>query len=242
MTSVSDISFRHLLRQQSPLVSVGVLSADLMRLGEATAELERCGGRLLHFDVADGRFCPLLTAGSFFVKGIRGGLFKDVHLMLEDPLPFIPEFSAAGADIVTVHAECGHHVHRALQLIGEQKNANDPGRDILRGIAILPGTPLGVLEPLVPEADIVFLIAINPGFPKQHFIDATADRFLRLRELVAPLPQKPLLAIDGGITGGNIGDIALLGPDLVVSGSAVFENGRIAENFERLNGLLRRNR
>lgn len=243
MITVSpENAFSQLIKSAAPLLSVGVIGADLMRLGEATAALERCGCLMLHFDVSDGRFCPLLTAGAFFVKGTRTGLYKDVHLMLEEPLPFIPEFAAAGADIITVHTESGRHVHRALQLIGEQKNANEPGRGILRGIALLPGTPLDALEPFLPEADMVFLIAINPGFPNQRFIGATADRYRRLQEMIAPLPEKPLLAIDGGVTVATIADIASLGPDLVVSGSAVFESGRIAENFARLSGLLGRNR
>lgn len=241
-TSAPDDSLIGTIKKSAPVLSVGLLSADLMQLGDAVATLENCGAQMLHFDVADGCFCPLFTAGAFFVKGTRTRLFKDVHLMVQDPLPVIPEFAAAGADAITVQVESGGNIHRALQLIGEQKNVRDPDRGILRGIALLPGTPLSMAEPLLPEADLVFLIAVNPGFPKQHFIEATADRFRTLRAMAGTGPYAPLLAIDGGITSGTIEAAASLNPALLVSGSAVFENGRIAENFERLTDLAGRNR
>jgi len=222
----------HKIKKSAPVLSVGIMSADLMRLDECVAMLAACGAKLLHFDVMDGRFCPQLTAGPFFVKGIKAaGLLKDVHLLVEDPLPLIPDFAAAGADIITVHAESGRHVHRALQLIAGQKNVNDPDRGILRGIALNPGTPLEAAVPLLDEADIVFLLAVNPGFPKQRFIEATADRFNGLKTMIKKMPGSPLLGIDGGITRDTIAIAGSLGADIIVSGSAVFEGGRIQENF-----------
>ena len=227
------------IRKSAPVLSVGIMSADLMRLDESVTTLTSCGAKLLHFDVMDGCFCPQLTAGPFFVKGIKAaGLLKDVHLLVENPLPLIPDFAAAGADIITVHAESGRHVRRALQLIAEQKNANDPHRGILRGIALNPGTPLEAAEPLLDEADIVFLVAVNPGFPKQRFIEATAGRFNLLKTMTGKLPDRPLLGIDGGITRDTIAMVSPLGADIIVSGSAVFEGGRIQENFDLLmNGI-----
>jgi ribulose-phosphate 3-epimerase len=150
---------------------------------------------------------------------------------VEDPLPLIPDFAAAGADIITVHTESGRHVRRALQLIAEQKNTNDIHRGILRGIALNPGTPLEAAAPLLDEADIVFLLAVNPGFPKQRFIEATAGRFSELKTMTGNLPEKPLLGIDGGITRDTIAMAGSLGADIIVSGSAIFEGNRIQENF-----------
>ena len=219
------------LKKSSPLLSVGIMSADLMRLDESVRTLESCGAKLLHFDVMDGRFCPLLTAGPFFVKGIKTSLIKDVHLLVENPLPLIPGFAAAGADIITVHVESGRHARRALQLIAESKNANDPDRGILRGIALNPGTPLEAAVPLLDEADIVFLVAVEPGFPKQRFAAATPDRFKRLKSMTAALTNKPLLGLDGGITRENAGAVGSLGADIIVTGSAVFEGNTIQENF-----------
>jgi ribulose-phosphate 3-epimerase len=180
----------------------------------------------------DGRFCPQLTAGPFFVKGVKTSMLKDVHLLVDDPLPLIPEFAAAGADIITVHAETGRFVRRALQLIAEQKNANDAGRGILRGLALNPGTPLEAAVPLLDETDIVFLVAVEPGFPKQRFAPATPERSARLRNMFSGPAGRPLLGIDGGITKETIAAAGACGADIVVSGSAVFEGGRIKENFE----------
>jgi ribulose-phosphate 3-epimerase len=220
------------LKKSSPLLSVGIMSAELMRLDESVKTLETCGARLLHFDVMDGRFCPQLTAGPFFVKGIKTSLFKDVHLLVDDPLPLVPDCAAAGADIITIHVEAGRTVRRALQFIAEQKNANDPRRGILRGIALNPGTPLEAAGPFLDETDIVFLVAVEPGFPKQRFAESTPDRFKRLTAMAGTRRHDLLLGIDGGITKETIAGAGALGADIVVSGSAVFESGKIKENYE----------
>jgi ribulose-phosphate 3-epimerase len=219
------------LKRSSPLLSVGIMSADLMRLDESVKTLAGCGAKLLHFDVMDGRFCPQLTAGPFFVRGIKTALLKDVHLLVENPLPLIPEFAAAGADIITVHVESGHHVRRALQLIAEQKNANDADRGILRGLALNPGTPLEAAGPLLDETDLVFLVSVEPGFPRQRFAPSTPGRFERLTEMSGSRREHLLFGIDGGVTRDNIGAVGTLGADIIVTGSAIFEGGRIQENF-----------
>jgi ribulose-phosphate 3-epimerase len=226
------------LRELVPLLSVGLISADLMNLADAETRLADSGVRLLHFDVMDGRFCPQFTVGPSFVKGIRTGCYKDVHLMVEDPLPMIPEFAAAGADIITVHIESGRHIHRALQVISEQKNVNENSRGILRGIALNPGTPVASIEPFTDSVDIMFLLAINPGFPNQSFIESTACRFSMLKEMTAQLDNPPLLGIDGGITAATIGKAASFGADIIVSGSAVFKDGSIRNNLELLHSKM----
>ena len=222
------------LKKSAPLLSIGIMSADLMHLDESVRTLEACGAKLLHFDVMDGCFCPQLTAGPFFVKGMKTALYKDVHLLVENPLTLIPDFAAAGADIITVHAESGRYVRRALQLIAEQKNANAPDRGILRGIALNPGTPLEAAVPLLDEADIVFLIAIEPGFPKQRFAGTIAGRFGKLKEMAGTMRERLLFGIDGGVTRDNIGMVGSLGTDIIVTGSAVFEGGKIRENFSSI--------
>jgi len=222
------------IKSSAPLLSVGALSANLLHLADSIKTLEENGIRLLHFDVMDGRFCPQFTAGAFFTKGIGTTLLKDVHLMVEDPLPLIPEFAAAGADIITVHAESGRHIHRSLQLIGELKNSNDPSRGILRGIALNPGTSLDVLGPLLAEVDLVFLLAINPGFPGQRLIDETGRRCALLKSIISKSGRNILIGIDGGITRNNIGQAAFWGGQIIVTGSAVFEGGRVRENLEEM--------
>jgi ribulose-phosphate 3-epimerase len=232
-------SFFNDLKKSAPLLSVGIMSADLMHLDESIRTLEACGTKLLHFDVMDGHFCPQLTAGPFFVKGIKTALYKDVHLLVENPLPLIPDFAAAGADIITVHAEAGRCVRRALQCIAEQKNVNAPDRGILRGIAVNPGTPLEALGPLLDEADIVFLVAVEPGFPKQRFAGTTAGRLGKLKEIAGTMSPRLLFGIDGGITRDNIGMVGSLGADIMVTGSAVFEGNKIKENYALMNRAIK---
>ena len=152
------------LRSVCPAPSVGVLTADLLALGAELALLERAGVGVVHVDVMDGCFTPMMTVGPAFVKALKTPLLKDVHLMIREPLDKIAEYVAAGADIVTVHQESTVHVHRVLQALGAARNANDPARGIVRGLALNPGTPLSALEPLLPETDMVVLLAVNPGW------------------------------------------------------------------------------
>ncbi|MBN2038252.1 MAG: ribulose-phosphate 3-epimerase [Chitinispirillaceae bacterium] len=227
-----------LLTSAPPQISAGMISANLMNLTEDVRVLADAGVHLLHFDVMDGCFCPALTAGPFFVNGIKTKQYKDVHLMVADPLPLIPEFAAAGADIITVHVESGRYPHRALQCIGEQKNGNDPSRPILRGIALNPGTPLAQLEPLIDLADLIVVLAVNPGFSGQRFDESICRKFKTLTAMLSNRERKPFLEIDGGITKSTVEAAAALKPHCIVTGSALFENGRIRENVIALQSVL----
>ena len=115
-----------ILRKSSPVVSVGILTADLLALGSELALLERCGVKVAHVDVMDGCFCPMMTVGPPLVKALQTPLLKDVHLMIDEPLNKVADYVAAGADIVTIHPERCSHVHRVLQQMRPMKNANDP--------------------------------------------------------------------------------------------------------------------
>jgi ribulose-phosphate 3-epimerase len=232
-----------LLCDDAPGLSVGVLSARLMALAEDLDVLAENGVRLAHFDIMDGHFVPQLTVGPSFVKAVKTRLFKDVHLMISEPYASIPQYAAAGADIITLHAESCVHARACLQFIGSQTNANDPSRGIARGIALNPGTALCCLRPLLEEADIVTLVAINPGFAGQKTCPDTARRAEKVRQLIAETGRRILLCIDGGVTKENIAEVAAMGPHIVVSGSAVFENGAVAQNLEIMNnGLGRRSK
>ena len=224
------------LRASAPQISVGVLTADWMTLGSQLRLIEAAGVELLHFDVMDGVFCPMLTLGPPVVAGLKTRLLKDVHLMIDDPLSKLDAFVAAGADIITVHAESTRHIHRALQALGRMTNANDPDRGIVRGIALNPGTPLEVLDPLAGEFDLVLLLAVNPGWSGQKFIASAGERVKRLRER---LGDTALICVDGGVTRDNIGQIARLGADIVVTGSAVFDGKAPLENAKAMQGALR---
>jgi len=222
------------LKRDAPLLTAGVASADLMNLGAALRSVEQAGVRLLHFDVMDGRFCPQLTFGPAFVKAVKTPLLKDVHLMIEEPIDTLADYVAAGADLVVVNVESTRHVHRALQALAGMENANDPARGILRGVCLNPGTPLAVLEPLMDDLEAVFLLAVNPGWGGQGFIPAVKQKLVRLVGRVRESGRDVLVGIDGGITAGNIAEIAALGPDLVVAGSAVFKGPDPGANAKAL--------
>lgn len=220
----------------APRISVGVLTADWLTLGSQLQLLEDAGVELLHFDVMDGVFCPMLTMGAPVVAGLKTRLLKDVHLMIEDPLPKLDAFVAAGADIITVHAESTRHIHRVLQALGKMTNANDPTRGILRGLALNPGTPLEVIEPLIGEFEMVVVLAVNPGWGGQKFIASTCERVKQLRER---LGDSALICVDGGVTRDNIQNIAGLGAEIIVTGSAVFDGKAPLENARHMMSALR---
>ena len=207
----------------APQLSVGILTADLGRLDDELRRLERAQMVMVHTDVMDGVFCPMLTVGAPFVAAQRTSLLKDVHLMIDEPLDKLGPFVKAGADMITFQVESASNPHRVLQVLGDAANANDPGRGILRGIAVSPGTPLEVLPPLLEELDYVMLLAINPGWGGQQFLPSTSARLARVRDFVAASGRPILLGIDGGVTRANIAQVAALGADVIVTGGAIFD-------------------
>ncbi len=197
-----------------------------MRLGSELEMLERAGVGVVHFDVMDGCFCPQLTVGPAFVKGLQTPLLKDVHLMIREPLDALAEYAAAGADIITVHIEAAVHIHRVAQRLGGLQHSAGAGRGIVRGLALNPGTPLEwLIPPLLDEIDMITLLAIDPGWSGQTFAPTTFERLRRVREIAAGSGRDLLVCVDGGITKNNIADIAAAGPDLIASGSAIFACG-----------------
>lgn len=213
-----------------PTISVGILTADLLSLGSELSLLEQTDVKLLHVDVMDGCFCPMMTVGPPLIKAMKTTLLKDVHLMIQDPLEKIGDYVVAGADMITVHAESSGYVHRVLQHLGKMENANDPDRGLVRGVALNPGTPLEVVEPLLDETDMVFLLAINPGWGGQKFVASTERRIEKLKDMVLAAQRRIFIGIDGGISRNNIDEVARMGVDIVVTGSAVFDGKAPVEN------------
>jgi ribulose-phosphate 3-epimerase len=221
---------RQLLRELSPTVSVGLLTADLLRLGSEISLLEQTGVRVVHVDVMDGCFVPAMTVGPPWIKALKGPLLKDVHLMVRDPIGKVADYVACGADIITVHVEADLHIHRVLQSLGKMVNANDPARGLVRGIALNPGTPVEALEPLLDEVEMVTLLAVNPGWGGQSFIPSTFARIEKVRRLLLQQKRDILLGVDGGVTRANIAEIGAAGADIIVTGSAVFDGKAPEEN------------
>jgi ribulose-phosphate 3-epimerase len=236
---MSDLSVLDILEQASPTISVGILTADMMNLQSELAHLEVSEVQFLHFDVMDGCFCPMMTVGPPFIKGIRTALYKDIHLMIEEPLDKVDSYVAAGADIVTVHAESSVYIHRVLQHLGKMDNAVDPSRGLVRGVALNPGTPLTVLEPLMDELEMITLLAINPGWGGQKFLPATYARLSQVKRMIEESGRRIALCVDGGITKQNISEVASSGVDLVVTGSAVFDGKTPLENAKFMLAALR---
>lgn len=218
------------LREQAPLLSVGILTADLLSLGSELRLLEESGAKLVHVDVMDGVYCPRMTAGPPLIKAIKTPLLKDVHLMIAEPLGKVREYVEAGADIVTIHPDASAHPHRVLQEMGRMENANDAARGLVRGVALNPGMPLDVLEPLLDELEMVLLLAVNPGWGGQKFAPSTFGRIDKVKERIGKSGREILLCVDGGITRNNIGEVARSGADLVVAGSAIFDGKAPREN------------
>ncbi len=219
-----------LLREACPTLSVGVLTANLLSLGSELAVLERAGVKLVHIDVMDGCFCPMMTVGPPFIKALKTPLLKDAHLMVEEPLEKVADYVAAGADIITIHPEACSHPHRVLQQIRSLTNANDPARGIVRGAALNPGTPLELLEPLMDELEMILLLAVNPGWGGQKFIPSTMGRIAKAQKLITDSSRDIMLGVDGGITRANVAEIAKTAVDLIVTGSAVFDGKAAEEN------------
>jgi len=228
------------LKAGAPHISVGALAADLLALGQDIARLEGSEAKMLHFDVMDGCFVPMLTAGPPLIKAIKTTLLKDVHLVIEQPQEKLAEYAAAGADLIVVHVEACLHVHRVLQTLAGLRQASDPERGILRGIAINPGTPLSVLEPILEMVDAVELLGIEPGWGGQSLAPTTFERAADIKRMIRASGKDILLMVDGGITKKNFAEIAKIGADIVVTGSAVFEGndpvGNVRSMLETLRG------
>jgi ribulose-phosphate 3-epimerase len=197
-------------------IAPSILSADFSRLGEEIRALEAAGADYIHVDVMDGHFVPNITIGPLIVEAARRitSLPLDVHLMIENPDRYIPDFAAAGADIIVVHAEAVNHLHRTVQMISSLgKRA---------GVSLNPATPLNVLDYVLDNLDMVLLMTVNPGFGGQSFIDACLPKIHALRAMLDRRGSEAELEVDGGVKIDNIARISHAGADVFVAGSAVF--------------------
>lgn len=197
-------------------IAPSILSADFTRLGEEIKDVEKAGADYIHIDVMDGHFVPNITIGPMIVKAARRvtDLPLDVHLMISDPDYFIKDFAEAGASIITVHAETLNHLHRTIQLIRD--------KGVRPGVVLNPATPLGVLEYILDQLDMVVLMTVNPGFEAQKFIPEVILKIRRLRKMVNGLNLNLEIEVDGGIDPENIGRVSSAGADVFVAGSAIY--------------------
>jgi ribulose-phosphate 3-epimerase len=202
--------------QQPVRIAPSILSADFARLGEEVRALEAAGADYIHIDVMDGHFVPNLSIGPMVVKALRPhtALPFDVHLMLSPVDPYIPAFVEAGADIVTVHAEAGPHLHRTLQLV------RDAGAKA--GVALNPASPASLLDGVLGMLDLVLVMSVNPGFGGQAFIPEVLPKIERIRAMIDASGLPIDLEVDGGIKPGTARRVVEAGADVLVAGNAVF--------------------
>ena len=197
-------------------IAPSILSADFARLGDEVRAVAAAGADYIHVDVMDGHFVPNITIGPLVVEAVRKvtDLPLDVHLMIENPDLYIPEFAKAGSDIIVVHAEATNHLHRTVQLIKSfGKKA---------GVSLNPATSLHVLDYILEELDLVLLMTVNPGFGGQSFIEACLPKIHALRAMLDKRGLEAELEVDGGVKTENIDRISHAGADVFVAGSAVF--------------------
>jgi ribulose-phosphate 3-epimerase len=195
-------------------IAPSILSADFAALADEIARVEAGGADQIHVDVMDGRFVPNLTIGPPVIEAIRKRtrLPHDLHLMVEDPDPYLDTYVQAGGTLVTVHVEACRHVHRTLGRIREL--------GVRAGVALNPGTPTTALDYVLDAADLVLVMSVNPGFGGQAFIPATYAKLVDLKNRIGERPLE--VSIDGGVKLEHCRALALRGATTLVAGSAIF--------------------
>ena len=206
-----------------------ILSADFTRLGEQVREADAAGAQRIQIDVMDGHFVPNITMGPMIVEAVRRStaLTLEAHLMITNPEQYIEDFAKAGADVIIVHQEVCPHLHRVIQQI---KSAGKQA-----AVALNPSTPVFMLEDVLSLLDLVLIMTVNPGFGGQEFIPETLPKIARLRQMITQRNLQCDVEVDGGIHEATVPQVVQAGANLLVAGSAVFnQRESVAQAMERL--------
>ena len=212
-----------------------ILAADFAHLGKQVGEAEQAGADRIHVDVMDGHFVPNISMGPVVVQSLRPvtRLSLETHLMISDPDLYLDEFAEAGSDSLLVHWEGNNNLHRTVQRVKAL------GKRV--GVVINPATPASVLEEILQEVDQVLVMTVNPGFGHQHFIHTTLPKIRRVRQMIEQIKPGCDLEVDGGIDAMTAPLVVDAGANVLVAGSAIFNDGEgVIAAMNRLRAAARR--
>jgi ribulose-phosphate 3-epimerase len=217
---------------QMKLIAPSILSADFSKLGDEIRAVEEAGADWIHVDVMDGHFVPNITMGPIVAKAVKNvtSLPVDVHLMIENPDRYIPDFVKAGADWISVQVEACVHLNRTLQMIRES--------GVKAGAALNPATPLSAIEWSLEYLDFVLIMSVNPGFGGQAFIPNSLQKIADLRAMIEARGLSTLIQVDGGVNASTIASVSSAGTDSFVAGSAIFGTDDYAGAISNFRALL----